>query len=214
LLTPQTQPRGHEAAAQPIIDLTQSDAATSATIDGCFLDEYDADNDSDWVTTDSDSSCYSDHDDDNENSPGARPLPSGTLRRSVPLSTLRERLATSTGTGSHAQDGPAAETQHLEHSQYSADTMSYLPDEFYDSNMFRSMEAVAQVASQIPLPAVAFEEELVFYVAELMAGVGVGRREEEGEGHLFGSQPPHVPGGIALREEAEEAGLADIVTKV
>ena len=211
MLTPSPQPRGH-LAAQPIIDLTQSDAATSTTIDGYILDEYDdRDIDSDWVTTDSDSSCYSDdHDeDDNGDLTGAQILSSKTLRRSVPLSTLRERPAASPGASPRARDGLAPETQHVECSRYSVDTMPYLPDEFYDSSVFCPMEAVARVASQIPLPGPTFGEEL-FYTGGLMAVVG----REKQEGHHFGSEPPHVPGGIAVREEAEEAGLADIVTQV
>lgn len=170
-------------------------------------DEYDPDNDSDWATTDDNSSSYSDYDDGNEELPRALP----TLRRSVPLSTLRERLASSSATGV-AQDGIAAGTEHVEYTQTTVDTMPYPPDNYYEPGVFLPMGAVAEVASHIPLPGPTFEEELLF-TEEMMVGMDAAEQQEE-EGHHFGSAPPHVDGGIAVREEAEEAGMADIVTQV
>lgn len=197
------QPRRLQPA-QPIIDLTQSEAASSVDIA-----EYDPDNDSDWTTTDDNSSSYSDYDEDDEDVPRAAPA----LRRSVPLSTLRERLASSTAAG-FAQDRDTRATEHerVGGTQTAVDKMPCPPDDYYEPGLFLHIGAVDELASHIPLPGPTFAEEL-FFTEEVMAGVDV-VGAQEGEGHHFGSEPPHVPGGIAVREEAEEAGMADIVTQV
>lgn len=207
-----TQP-GRLQPTRPIIDLTQSEAATSSMrVDERDANEYDdPDNDLDWTTTDDDdSSSYSDYDvHDGEGLPRALP----TLRRSVPLSTLRERLASSTPAGV-AQDRDTADPEHgyVEYTQTTLDIMPYLPDDHYEPGVFLQMGGVDEVASDIPLPGPMFAEEL-FFTEEMMEGTEAAAKQD-GEDHRFGSEAPHVPGGFAVREEAEEAGMADIVTQV
>lgn len=171
----------------------------------------DGGSDSDWTTTDDDSSEYSDSDfdEDAEELRQAIPLPRTALRRSAPHSKLRAYLESS-GTGlASRQEHTTVKTEHVEDTG-TVDTMPCLPDDFYDPAVYLPTQTIAGKASQIPLPGPTFDEEL-FFTDEIMGEL---QAVEQEEGHHFGSDPPHVPGGIALREEAEEAGMADIVAQV
>jgi hypothetical protein len=176
------------------------------------VDEDPADDDSEWVTTDDSSSCYLVSDDDDDDLRTRERLPIGTLRRLLPLHGQRGGLTASSGGRALTRSDTEAYTQHVEYSQYNAVDMSFLPAECIATTVLGPIGAVARLASTVPLPEPNLEEEL-FLAGIATAWAGASDYQLSEDRH-FGSEPLQVPGSIAAREEAEEAGLAGIVTQV
>lgn len=89
------------------------------------------------------------------------------------------------------------------------DSLSNRPRKYSDSTVFLvNSHTISALACSSPLPESTLDEQL-FLTGEKITTEEV--EEKEGQ---FSSEPLHVPGGVALTEEAVETATADIVALV